>query len=178
MLISSPVVQLLPVPVGPGGQLDIPDGVLGSIELPLPMVNQPGGASVDLRGVPGSCIANRFINQGASAAGSSVDLAILDKGLFSLQGSGWAINFVGPVPSSANPSNVGVNLINPEGTFQLDLMRFPTIINPVAAPFCTFGPYVISFSQAGWKLRLTSFNATGVGESMGAEACCYIKRLL
>lgn len=176
MNINSSVISQAPMGLTGGGSVELPEIVLPTISMRMPMIAVAAAGGLDLRGVEGSTFASRTINQGASSGVISSNIAVLDKGVYHIVGGMTATVFVGPAASSASPIVGQVELLTPQATAVGLLARCP-LCAPGVAFYVPFDVTVF-LTQANWTLRLSSYVSTGVGESIGITAWSTISRLL
>lgn len=176
MKVNSSVITQLPMGITGGGEIDVPEIILGTFNPRMPMLAVASNASIDLRRVEASTFASQSINQGPSTgAGGSVTLATFDKGLYHIVGGCFSNVFGGLLPSSAAPFSTQLDLLTPNGAAAGVIARVPF---DGATPFFIPFDVTVFFTQSGWSLRLTPFISTGVGQSIAHSAWSTISRLL
>lgn len=177
MQVGSRTLALIQSSVGTGQELNIPElAVLTLDKVPLPFVTASPLLSQDLRGIEGSAVLVSVINQAASSGPISNLVCTFSRGIYRIKASMMSTVFVGPAASSASMRAAYAYLANPATTFAAAIMM--TAIGAAGSVNRDDTEIVLQFLQEGYTLNFSTFIASGVGQTLGAEGRFYVQKLL
>lgn len=173
---ASILTKTLPQSISQGPGIEIPDFLMPVMSVPFPL-NVMVNTSTDLRERVGSYLNSQAINQGNSAAATSVTFFTLDKGVYRIQGSCFGTAFGAIAGSSASPLLGRIFISSPGGAAGANLSFIP--IGPVGVPQIG-SPFdlTINFSQSGYSILLGTFISTGAGDSIALYGALQVSKLL
>lgn len=161
-----------------GTDLEVPPLLMLTASLGLPLAAVPNGVAIDIRQGQSSVLAVGSINQAASLGAITQDMVTLDRGVYRVTGFILAGFFGGgPVDSAADPTGARLMLRNPQSTQSQTIAWTGAKGNANYFPI-PFGPFTFQLNQAGWTLALTTDHNTGVGQTIGVQANCYVEKLI
>ena len=159
-----------------GGEVELPELVMPTVSMRMPMQAVASGSNINLKNVEGSVFAAGGINQNASSGPIQTSICTLDKGLYHLVGKIAGGVFGGLVPTFTQFMCANVILFNPQGSAGGILARIP--FDAAGGVYQDSYEVTVFLTQAGWNLVITSSITTGVGQTIGAFSWNTVSRLL
>lgn len=177
MRLSSALVTSLAQSISPGEGLEVPELLLPTIELPLPLAaTGASGLLQDLRNGVSSAGGVGTVNQPINTAATTVDVFILGKGLWRF--TGQLVSLTSAILGTPAGPFVGfASLIVPGGAGGFFLALTGTTVSAGDMKSQSFD-VTVNLTQDGWVFRTGSFLNTGPAQTIGTSCSVLASRLI